>query len=229
MRSRTLRKPVHKTSPAELEKKRAIMVEQQLKARDIKDPKVLSALGSIPRERFIPDDLKRFAYEDGPLPIGHGQTISQPYIVALMTELLDVKSTDKVLEIGTGSGYQAAVLSKLSYKVYTIDIVEELSEEAQDVIEDKLDIKNVYFKVGDGYKGWKENAPFDKIILTAAPPSLPKPLIEQLKIGGKIVAPIGQYSQLLKVYEKQPNGELKEVTSAAVRFVPMVGEVQKEK
>ncbi|OGQ37144.1 MAG: protein-L-isoaspartate O-methyltransferase [Deltaproteobacteria bacterium RIFCSPHIGHO2_12_FULL_43_9] len=203
------------------------MIEHQLKSRGIKDQRVLKAMSAVPREEFVPEDLRRFTYEDGPLPIGHGQTISQPYIVALMTELLGVKPTDKVLEIGTGSGYQAAVLAHLAAKVYTIDIIEDLSEDAEDVIEDELKIKNVFFKVGDGYQGWKEHAPFDKILLTAAPPSLPKPLIEQLKTGGKIVAPIGQYSQLLKVYEKEPSGELKEITSAAVRFVPMVGEAQK--
>jgi protein-L-isoaspartate(D-aspartate) O-methyltransferase len=226
MQSSSYRKPVHKMSSAELAKKRAIMIEHQLKSRGIKDPRVIDAMGNVPREEFIPKDLRRFAYEDGPLPIGHGQTISQPYIVALMTELLDLKPSDNVLEIGTGSGYQAAILSHLANKVYTIEIVPNLSDEAKDVIEDELDIENVYFKVGDGYKGWKEHAPFDKIILTAAPPTLPKPLVDQLKTGGKIVAPIGQYSQVLKVYEKQPNGVLKEIVSVAVRFVPMVGEAQ---
>ena len=227
MQSHTTRKPVTRVSTAELAKQRAVMIEHQLKSRGIKDQRVLKAMSDVPREEFVPEDLRRFTYEDGPLPIGHGQTISQPYIVALMTELLGVKPTDKVLEIGTGSGYQAAVLAHLAAKVYTIDIIEDLSEDAEDVIEDELKIKNVFFKVGDGYQGWKEHAPFDKILLTAAPPSLPKPLIEQLKTGGKIVAPIGQYSQLLKVYEKEPSGELKEITSAAVRFVPMVGEAQK--
>ena len=227
MQSHTTRKPVTRVSTAELAKQRAVMIEHQLKSRGIKDQRVLKAMSAVPREEFVPEDLRRFTYEDGPLPIGHGQTISQPYIVALMTELLGVKPTDKVLEIGTGSGYQAAVLAHLAAKVYTIDIIEDLSEDAEDVIEDELKIKNVFFKVGDGYQGWKEHAPFDKILLTAAPPSLPKPLIEQLKTGGKIVAPIGQYSQLLKVYEKEPSGELKEITSAAVRFVPMVGEAQK--
>ena len=211
-----------------LTKQRAIMVEKQLKARGIKDPRVLAAMGNIPREAFIQRNLWQYAYDDGPLPIGEGQTISQPYIVALMTEILEVKPTDKVLEIGTGSGYQSAVLSELADKVYTIEIVESLQKKAKKVL-DGLGKKNIFYLVGDGFQGWKEYAPFDKIILTAAPPTVPQPLVDQLKQGGRLVAPVGQYSQYLKVMEKHVDGQLKEVTSVPVRFVPMVGEAQKSR
>ncbi|MFC2075329.1 protein-L-isoaspartate(D-aspartate) O-methyltransferase [Bdellovibrionota bacterium] len=204
------------------------MIETQLKSRNITDERVLEAMEKIPREEFVPEALRSRAYEDGPLPIGKGQTISQPYIVALMTELLQVKPTERVLEIGTGSGYQTAVISEIAREIYTIEIVRSLFEQAKERL-NRLGFSNIHFKPGDGYKGWIEHSPFDKIILTAAPPKIPRPLLEQLSVGGRLVAPVGEFAQNLNVYTKKEEGEIHQSETLPVRFVPMVGEAQKRK
>ncbi|RLD17690.1 MAG: hypothetical protein DRI36_03190 [Caldiserica bacterium] len=197
------------------------MVKEQIIARGVKDKKVLDAMLKVPREEFVPESERKYAYGDYPLSIGCGQTISQPYIVALMTELLELKKDDRVLEIGTGSGYQAAILAEIAKEVYTIEIIPELSKRAQRVLE-KLGYKNIKFKIGDGFLGWKEYAPFDKIIVTCAPKEIPQPLIVQLKNGGKLVIPVGEEFQELKVIEKR-KGKIIEKNVIPVRFVPMLG------
>jgi protein-L-isoaspartate(D-aspartate) O-methyltransferase len=196
------------------------MVEQQLRARDIKDPRVLEVMGRVPRHLFVPEHLRREAYEDYPLSIGHGQTISQPYIVAFMTQALDVKPEHKVLEIGTGSGYQAAVLAELAREVYTIEIVEPLGNAARDVLASR-GYRNVHVRVGDGYKGWPEEAPFDRVIVTAAPEEVPSALVAQLAVGGLMAVPVGTVLQELKILRKTDAG-LETLASIPVRFVPMV-------
>ena len=196
------------------------MVAHQIHARGIRDSLVLLAMRETPRHLFVPEYLERNAYMDRPLPIGEGQTISQPYIVALMTELLRLTGDEKVLEIGTGSGYQAAVLSPLVKAVYTIEIVQLLAESAGKLLK-TLGYDNVTVKWGDGYQGWPEHAPFDCIIVTAAPDQVPKALVEQLKIGGRLVIPVGSYYQELKVIIKEKDG-IKEESIIPVRFVPMV-------
>ena len=206
----------------DLEKARRIMVETQIKARGIKDKRVLEAMLKVERHQFVPKHLSSLAYTDRPLPIGEGQTISQPYIVALMTEALRLKEREKVLEIGTGSGYQAAILAKLVDKVYTIEIVKPLALRAEKLLKE-LGYKNITVKWGDGYIGWKEYAPFDGIIVTCAPPYIPQPLIEQLKEGGRMVIPVGTDYQELKLLTKK-KGELKTSSIIPVRFVPMRGE-----
>ena len=201
------------------------MVEHQLKARGIKDERVLAAMAKVPREEFIAADARTDAYEDGPLPIGYDQTISQPYIVAFMTEQLRPKPSDRVLEIGSGSGYQAAILAELVADVYTIEIVEPLAKTAEATLQ-RLGYKNVHNKVGDGYKGWPEEAPFDAIIVTCAPENVPQPLADQLKDGGRMVIPVGErFAQQLYLLEKK-NGQLKESVTLPVRFVPMLHEEQ---
>ena len=202
-------------------KKAAVMVEIQIERRGVKDPRVLKVMRDTPRHRFIPPHLEKMAYLDGPLPIGEGQTISQPYIVALMTELLALKGDEKILEIGTGSGYQAAVLSALVSEVFSIEIVKNLVDSAA-VRLDKLGYKNVTTRWGDGYKGWLEEAPFDAIIVTAAPNEIPQPLIDQLKAGGRLVVPIGARQQELKVFTKNKDGTIQSKNIIPVRFVPMV-------
>ena len=202
-------------------KKAAVMVEIQIERRGVKDPRVLKVMRDTPRHRFIPPHLEKMAYLDGPLPIGEGQTISQPYIVALMTELLALKGDEKILEIGTGSGYQAAVLSALVSEVFSIEIVKNLMDSAS-VRLDKLGYKNVTTRWGDGYKGWPEEAPFDAIIVTAAPNEIPQPLIDQLKAGGRLVVPIGSRQQELKVFTKNEDGTIQSKNIIPVRFVPMV-------
>ena len=202
-------------------KKAAVMVEIQIERRGVKDPRVLKVMRDTPRHRFIPPHLEKMAYLDGPLPIGEGQTISQPYIVALMTELLALKGDEKILEIGTGSGYQAAVLSALVSEVFSIEIVKNLVDSAA-VRLDKLGYKNVTTRWGDGYKGWPEEAPFDAIIVTAAPNEIPQPLIDQLKAGGRLVVPIGARQQELKVITKNEDGTIQSKNIIPVRFVPMV-------
>tara|TARA_B100001146_G_scaffold212566_1_gene212142 strand:- start:397 stop:1143 length:747 start_codon:yes stop_codon:yes gene_type:complete len=197
------------------------MVNMQIKDRGVLDPKVLDVLSKTPRHKFVPSDMIDYAYDDRPLPIGEGQTISQPYIVALMTELLGLSGKEKVLEIGTGSGYQSAILSSLSYKVYTIEIVKSLALRAKKVLKE-LELHNVYVRWGDGYKGWPSEAPFDCIIVTAAPNEIPEALINQLKIGGKLVIPVGKYWQELKVISKTSDSKINEKTIIPVRFVPMV-------
>src|SRR5688572_21933642 len=197
-----------------------MMVERQLRARGIDDPRTLKAMAKVPRDKFVPKELTARAYEDNPLPIGFGQTISQPYIVAFMTQELKPKPTDRVLEIGTGSGYQAAVLAELVAQVYTIEIVRPLAQRAAVVLQ-ALGYKNVLVKGGDGYKGWPEHAPFDSIIVTAAPDHVPQPLIEQLKEGGRLIIPVGKtHAQRLISYEKR-GGALKETAVIPVRFVPL--------
>ncbi len=206
-------------------KKRREMVENQLVPRGISDSRVIEAMLKIPRHKFLPVHLEDYAYSDSPLPIGMGQTISQPYIVAYMTELLNLKKGDKVLEIGTGSGYQAAILAEIGCDVYTIEIVEILTLRAKKVLQ-SLGYKNIRFKVDDGYIGWEENAPYDAILVTAAPPEIPEPLTEQLKEGSKMVIPVGDNLQELILLKKTKEG-LKEKRVTPVRFVPMTGEAQR--
>jgi protein-L-isoaspartate(D-aspartate) O-methyltransferase len=201
---------------------RAEMVASQIAARDVRDPRVLEAMREVPRHRFVPLSSRNRAYLDRPLPIGLGQTISQPYIVAVMTELLHPESTDRVLEIGTGSGYQAAVVSRLVAKVYSIEIVPELAERAAKTLAE-LGYANVEVSSGDGYRGIPSKAPFDGILVTAAPDEIPQPLIEQLAVGGRMVIPVGDFYQQLTVVEKTEKGISKR-TVFPVRFVPMTGE-----
>jgi protein-L-isoaspartate(D-aspartate) O-methyltransferase len=207
------------------EQRRKRMVEEQIERRGVANPAVLEAMRSVPRHLFVPDNLQPSAYEDHPLPIGHSATISQPYIVAYMTELLEPERSHKVLEVGTGSGYQAAVLAKLVNHVYTIEIVPELAASSRAVLE-RLDYRNVTVRQGDGYLGWPEQAPFDRIMLTAAPQRVPEALIEQLKPGGKLVAPVGrsEWGQNLVVVDKAADGKVTTRTVLPVRFVPMVRE-----
>jgi len=201
------------------------MVEEQLRARDIEDPRVLAAMGRVPRHLFVPAALRFRAYADHPLPIGNGQTISQPYIVALMTQLAEVEPDDVVLEIGTGSGYQAAVLSEIAREVATIEIVPDLAETA-DARLSELGYRNVTVRTGDGYVGWKEKAPFDAILVTAAAPEVPPPLVEQLAPGAILVIPVGPQSQvqsLLRI-EKAADGTTLTREILPVVFVPLVRE-----
>ena len=197
------------------------MIEDQLRRRGISDPKVLEAMETVPRHLFVGQGQRNLAYEDGPLPIGSGQTISQPYIVALMTELLEPQRADKVLEIGTGSGYQAAVLSRVTKEVYSIEIVETLGAQAKKRLR-SLGYNNIRVRIGDGFHGWPEEAPFDSIILTAAPPALPEPLLKQLKVGGKLVAPVGDGVQDLVLITRTEEG-FDRRSVVPVRFVPMTG------
>ena len=201
------------------------MVEQQIRRRQVSAENVLQAMEEVPRHRFVPEHQRGSAYVDSPLPIGDGQTISQPYVVALMTELLELDADSTVLEIGTGSGYQAAVLSRIAKEVYSIEIRESLGEQARSLLQD-LGYDNVEVRIGDGYQGWPDHAPFDGIIVTAAPERVPDPLVAQLKIGGKMVVPVGRFLQELLVITKTEDGfTTREV--AGVRFVPMIGEVEK--
>jgi protein-L-isoaspartate(D-aspartate) O-methyltransferase len=211
----------------DLKAMREKMVETQIKARGVKDPRVLSALLKVERHLFVPEEHLNSAYSDQPLPIGEGQTISQPYIVALMTELLELKGEEKVLEIGTGSGYQAAILGELAKEVYTIEIIESLASLAKKRLSE-FGYQNIKVKAGDGYLGWPEAAPFDAIIITAAPDHIPKPLIEQLKEGGRMVVPVGTYTQELKKIIKR-SGKIETTDIIPVVFVPMTGEGVKEK
>ncbi len=192
--------------------------------RETLDPRVMASLGSTPRHLFVPSDAMRRAYENRPLPIGHGQTISQPYIVALMTDLIDPEPEDKVLEVGTGSGYQAAVLSPLVAEVYTIEIIPQLGIQAKDRLEAQ-GYDNVRCRIGDGYYGWPEAAPFDAVVVTAVAGQVPPPLIAQLKPGGTMVIPVGHRfgTQHLMMVEKQTNGELVTRQVLPVRFVPLTG------
>lgn len=203
------------------------MVATQLRARGVKDARVLAAMGKVPREEFVPTEARDRAYLDGPLPIGEGQTISQPYVVALMTELLAVKPGDRVLEIGTGSGYQAAILAELTSEVYTIEILPTLAQRAEQTLK-RLGYNTVKVKTGDGYLGWPEAAPFDGIIVTCAPTDVPKPLQEQLKDGGRMVIPVGSQlsGQTLYLLHKQGQ-KLKQTAVIPVRFVPMVREKER--
>ena len=200
------------------------MVTTQIAARGVRDERVLAAMGRVPRHAFVPAGFRALAYVDSPLSIGHGQTISQPFIVAFMTEAAEIEPDHRVLEIGTGSGYQAAVLAEVAKEVYSIEIVRALGETAAARLQ-RLGYGNVTVKIGDGYEGWPEQAPFDAILVTAAPPSVPPPLLEQLRIGGRLVMPVGDYSQQLVRITKRAEGQTHE-TLLPVRFVPMTGKAQ---
>ena len=204
--------------PGDPARLRLRMVEEQIKARGVKDERVLQAMKKVPRDLFVPQPYRESSYEDHPLPIGEGQTISQPFIVAFMTEAIDPKPDDRVLEIGTGSGYQAAVLGEVVKEVYSIEIIENLAKTL-----DGLGYRNIHVKVGDGYKGWPDQAPFDAIVVTAAPREIPEPLVQQLKEGGRIIIPVGRQGgvqRLIKGVKK--SGRLITEEVLAVRFVPMV-------
>jgi len=210
----------------EFAQQREEMVETQLKNRDIANELVLEAMRKVPRHLFMPASVRQYAYIDSPVPIGEGQTISQPYIVGLMTQTVDPRPGDRALEVGTGSGYQAAVLGELVQEVYTIEIVPVLAERAGKVLSESGS-DNVEVRQGDGYQGWPEKAPFDIILITAAPEEIPKPLIDQLAEGGRLVVPVGPQGEIqtLTLVTKE-KGEVKRAYITDVRFVPMTGEVQ---
>lgn len=201
------------------------MVKEQMIMRGINEEQVLAAMRKVPREEFVPEHLRAVSYSDQPLPIGYDQTISQPFIVAFMTEELKLKPTDRVLEIGTGSGYQAAILAEIVAEVYTIEIIEPLGCSAEATLQ-RLDYKNVHVKIGDGYKGWPEHAPFDAVIVTCAPNHIPQALVDQTKDGGRVIIPVGPAgNQELYLLEKQ-NDQLRQKSVTPVRFVPMTGEAE---
>ncbi len=213
-----------RTESERLDAQREMMVRTQIQARGVKDARVLAAMRKVPREEFVTADQRPFAFEDRPLPIGEEQTISQPYIVALMTELLELKEGEKVLEIGTGSGYQAAILAELTPNVYSIEILEPLAKRAKETLE-RLGYDGIKLMTGDGYKGWPEYAPFDAIIVTCAPESVPEPLKEQLREGGRMVIPVGpQWTGQTLYLLRKKGGELVGEEGILVRFVPMVRE-----
>lgn len=205
---------------------REAMVRSQILARGVQEPRLVAALRRIPRHLFLEDAYRSEAYADHPVPIGEGQTITQPYVAALMTELLELSPESRTLEVGTGSGYESALLASLSREVYSIEIVPSLSQEAQARLS-SLGFTNVHFRIGDGYVGWPEKAPFDAILVAAAPRAVPQPLLDQLAPGGKMVIPVGASYQELKVYSKSREGALAERSVLPVRFVPMTGEAQK--
>jgi protein-L-isoaspartate(D-aspartate) O-methyltransferase len=205
---------------------RARMVREQIESRGVRDPRVLAAMRSVPRHELVPASLREDAYDDRPLPIGRGQTISQPYVVAAMTEALALRGDERVLEVGTGSGYQAAVLSGLVKQVYTIELEAELAARARADLA-RLGYTNVEVRQGDGWRGWPEHAPFDAIIVTAAPEQVPPDLIEQLAVGGRLVIPVGRYEQDLLLLRRTEKGIERE-TLFGVRFVPMRGEAERE-
>jgi protein-L-isoaspartate(D-aspartate) O-methyltransferase len=209
---------------AEYAKEREQMVEYQIKARGVSDTQVLTAMETVPRHEFVPDEYLNRAYSDQPLPIGHGQTISQPYIVALMTELLELQQGDRVLEIGTGSGYQAAVLAELGVEVYSMEIIPELADSARQCL-DRVGYGHVRTLNADGYYGWPEHAPYDAIIVTAAPDHVPQPIVDQLKDGGRMVIPVGPvgWYQTLWLITKE-DGEVEYHNKGGVQFVPLTGE-----
>ncbi len=200
---------------------RDYMVRSQIESRGVRDQRVIEAMKKVPRHIFVPDQLRRFAYDDSPISIGHGQTISQPYIVAFMTELLRPKPYHKVLDIGTGSGYQAAVLAEIVGIVHTIEIVPELKAQAETILK-RLGYANIISHAGDGYFGWSEDAPFDGILVAAAPEKVPEPLLDQLAEGGRLVIPVGDTFQFLEVYTREQN-QIRRERNIAVRFVPMTG------
>ncbi|MEE9554489.1 MAG: protein-L-isoaspartate(D-aspartate) O-methyltransferase, partial [candidate division Zixibacteria bacterium] len=207
-------------------KNRSHMVDRQIVARGIKDEAVLKAMRNVPREMFVPENQRSRAYDDGPLSIGLGQTISQPYVVALMTELMEVDSGDVVLEVGTGSGYQAAILAEIVDTVYSIEILCELQQRADSTLK-ALGYTNARTRCGDGYFGWPEAAPFDAIIVTAAPDEVPQLLLDQLKEGGKLVIPVGEGVQFLEVYTRK-GGRFERQRGIPVRFVPMTGKAEED-
>lgn len=202
------------------------MIESQLKGRGISDPRVLQAMKEVDRSLFVPEEHRDKVYEDRPLPIGKDQTISQPYIVAYMAEQLQLKKNEKVLEVGTGCGYNAAVVSRLVDRVYSVEIIEWLAELAKENLS-KTDYNNINTRHGDGYSGWKEAAPFDAILLTAAPAAIPKPLKDQLKVGGRLLAPVGRMNQKLVMLFKTGADDFEEKNLLPVRFVPMTGRADK--
>lgn len=204
---------------------RKLMIKNQLQSRGIRDDAVLEVMRTVERHNFVPENYRDRAYSDGPLPIGHGQTISQPYIVAFMTEQLQVSSQHKILEIGTGSGYQAAILGELAKHVFTIEIIPELAEDAKNIL-NHLSYKNITVRAGDGYKGWPEEAPFERIMVTAAPTEVPQTLVDQLAPGGRMILPVGAQFlvQYLWVIEKDDQGTVTKEKILPVRFVPMVKE-----
>jgi protein-L-isoaspartate(D-aspartate) O-methyltransferase len=205
------------------------MVREQLTGpgRSIRDPRVLEAMGRVPRHEFVPEAHRHQAYADHPLPIGHGQTISQPYVVAFMTEHLQPRLNERVLEIGTGSGYQAAILAELGTEVFSIEIVEPLARQAEAVLE-RLGYHNAHVKAGDGYQGWPEEAPFDAIIVTCAPDRIPQPLLDQLKDGGRMIIPVGPSNNQELVLIEKEGSKLHRRGVLPVRFVPMTGEAERE-
>ena len=209
------------STPATFESARTQMIDEQIAGRDIKDPRVLDAMKRVPRHEFVPPSLRGVAYEDSPLPIGHDQTISQPYIVAYMSEALELDPAHKVLEIGTGSGYQAAILGELANEVYTIEIVEPLADRARQVLR-QLGYDNVHVRTGNGYLGWPDQAPFDRVMVTAAPDDIPPALVEQLKIGGLMAIPVGVGNQELRILRRTEKG-METLRTLPVRFVPMTG------
>ncbi len=211
------------SQPFDFQKKREQMINTQIEARGIKNKHVLSAMRNVKRHLFVPEKYKHQAYDDNPLPIGEGQTISQPYIVALMTAVLNMDKKKNILEIGTGSGYQAAVLAEICNKVYTIEIIDILGMRAKKIL-DTIGYKNIQFRIGDGYKGWKEFSPFDAIIVTCSPTHVPQPLKDQLAEGGNMIIPVGKgYSQYLVLLTKK-DGKIIKNKVIPVRFVPMVRE-----
>ena len=214
-----------KKAKDEYKRERREMVEQQIRARGIENESVLSAMMKVPRHKFVPDTLVKEAYIDSPLPIGLNQTISQPFIVAYMTDAADISKNDKVLEIGTGSGYQAAILGELAKEVHTIEIVPELAERSTQILQ-QLGYKNVFVKAGNGYLGIPERAPFDAIVVTAAPDEIPQTLIDQLAVDGKMVIPVGTENQEMLVIKKTKKG-VTEKRTMKVRFVPMMGKPTK--
>lgn len=201
------------------------MVVEQIQRRGISDPRVLAAMRSVPRQEFVLKEQKEIAYQDRALPIGVNQTISQPYIVALIAQQSEIKENDRILEIGTGCGYQAAVLSKLAKQIYTIEIIESLGDRAKKLLE-SLGYNNITVKIADGFDGWKEKAPFDVIVLTAAPRRIPLPLMEQLTVGGRLVAPVGDSENQELVVIKKTKSGLKKKNIIPVRFVPMTGKAR---
>jgi protein-L-isoaspartate(D-aspartate) O-methyltransferase len=199
------------------------MVKNQLMAGGITDPEVLKAMSDVPRHEFVPATVRPFAYVNGPLPIGHGQTISQPFIVAFMTQALELGRDDRVLEVGTGSGYQAAILGKICKEVYSIEIVPELAQSSEQLLA-RLGFENVHVKAGDGYLGWPEKAPFDAIIVTCAPDHVPEPLVNQLKEGGRLIIPLGEEGTIQQlVLLRKVEGKILKENMLDVRFVPMTG------
>ena len=218
--------PAERPKAYERADEREAMVQRQLAGRDIRDKRVLDAVRRVPRHLFVPKNRRRAAYEDNPLPIGLRQTISQPYIVAYMTQAMKLQTGDRVLEIGTGSGYQAAILGELVKEVYTIEIIPQLGARSKKLLTD-LGYRNIHVRVGDGYQGWPDQAPFDAIIVTAAPPRLPQPLLDQLKVGGRMIIPVGNTRQELVFIRRTENGyDRKSVLPVA--FVPMTGEAQRK-
>src|SRR5213076_1726063 len=216
------------TQVADYAAQRERMVKEQIVMRGVVEERVLAAMRKVPREEFVPSEFRAESYTDRPLPIGYDQTISQPFIVAFMTEELRPQPTDRVLEIGTGSGYQSAILAKLVAEVYSIEIIEPLAKNAEATLQ-RLGYKNVHVKAGDGYKGWPDHAPFDAITVTCAPDHVPQPLIDQLKEGGRMIIPVGGFGDQELYLLQKKNGELQRRAVLPVRFVPMAGEAMKPK